>query len=165
MSPRRRREDLSTPRRARLSLGIHYDPDAFGEFSETIARTIGTARFLVIQTCVIIVWLLVNIAISGLEFDPYPFIFLTLVLSLQAAYAAPLILLAQNRQADRDRGETERDRGVNARTQADTEYLARELSSIRLALADVVTSDDLRRAIDQLRDAVEASTAPRRAAD
>ncbi|MGZ8752322.1 MAG: DUF1003 domain-containing protein [Acidimicrobiia bacterium] len=153
MSPRRRirgGDDLSTPRRSRLSLGIHYDPDAFGEFSETIARTIGTARFLVIQTVVVIVWIVANVVISGLRFDPYPFILLTLALSLQAAYAAPLILLAQNRQADRDRGETERDREVNFRTQADAEFVTRELASIRLALADVVTAEDLRDAIDRL---------------
>jgi len=153
VSPRRRirgGDDLSTPRRSRLSLGIHYDPDAFGEFSETIARTIGTARFLVIQTVIVIVWVVVNVIISGLRFDPYPFILLTLALSLQAAYAAPLILLAQNRQADRDRGETERDREVNFRTQADAEFVTRELASIRLALADVVTAEDLRDAIDRL---------------
>ncbi len=160
MSPRRRirvGDDLSTPRRSRLSLGIHYDPDAFGEFSETIARTIGTARFLVIQTVIVIVWILVNAAISGLRFDPYPFILLTLALSLQAAYAAPLILLAQNRQADRDRGETERDREVNFRTQADAEFVTRELASIRIALADVVTSDDLRDALDRLHRKLDTS--------
>lgn len=160
MSPRRRirgGDDLSTPRRSRLSLGIHYDPDAFGEFSETIARTIGTARFLVIQTVIVIVWVLVNVAISGLRFDPYPFILLTLALSLQAAYAAPLILLAQNRQADRDRGETERDRDVNFRTQADAEFVTRELASIRIALADVVTTEDLRDAIDRLHRKLDAA--------
>ncbi len=94
--------------------------------------------------------------ISGLRFDPYPFILLTLALSLQAAYAAPLILLAQNRQADRDRGETERDRDVNFRTQADAEFVTRELASIRLALADVVTSDDLRDALDRLHRQLDA---------
>jgi uncharacterized membrane protein len=162
MSPRRRirGDDLATPRRSRLSLGIHYDPDAFGEFSETIARTIGTARFLVIQTVIVVIWIAVNAIIGGLRFDPYPFILLTLALSLQAAYAAPLILLAQNRQADRDRTETERDRDVNARITADTEFLARELSSIRLALADVVTNEDLRDAIDRLHRALEAGPSP-----
>jgi uncharacterized membrane protein len=158
VSPRRRirGDDLSTPRRARLSLGVHYDPDAFGEFSETIARTIGTARFLVIQTIIIVLWIFVNAAVPPLEFDEYPFIFLTLALSLQAAYAAPLILLAQNRQADRDRAEAERDRDVNSRTQADTEYLARELASIRLALADIVTTDDLREAVDRVQQTLDA---------
>jgi uncharacterized membrane protein len=94
-----------------------------------------------------------------LRFDPYPFILLNLAFSTQAAYAAPLILLAQNRQSDRDRAETERDRATNARTQADAEYLAREMASIRLVLADVVTSDDLREAVDRLTIAI-AQLAP-----
>jgi uncharacterized membrane protein len=149
----RRREDLSSPRRG-LSLGIHYDPDAFGEFSETIARFIGTARFLVGQTVVVVVWIVVNAAISGADFDPYPFILLTLALSLQAAYAAPLILLAQNRQAERDRQEIERDRVTSARTQADAEYLAREVASIRLSMADALTNEDLERAVGQLTEAI-----------
>jgi uncharacterized membrane protein len=157
MMPRisRRREVLSTPRRGGLSLGIHYDPEAFGRFSETIARTLGTARFLVLQTGIVAVWIIINAAFSDLRFDEYPFILLTLALSLQAAYAAPLILLAQNRQADRDRATSERDRELSARTQADTEYLARELASVRLALSDVVTLDDLRDTTGKLADAVE----------
>ncbi|HZJ27013.1 MAG TPA: DUF1003 domain-containing protein [Acidimicrobiia bacterium] len=146
--------ELSTPRRSRLSLGVHYDPDAFGEFSETIARFFGTARFLVIQTFVVILWIIVNVTVIALRWDPYPFILLNLVFSTQAAYAAPLILLAQNRQAHRDRAETERDREVTARTQADTEYLARELTSIRLALADVVTTEDLSDAVQRFENAV-----------
>ena len=156
MSPRRRISggELSTPRRSRLSLGVHYDPDAFGEFSETIARFFGTARFLVIQTFVVILWIIVNVTVIALRWDPYPFILLNLVFSTQAAYAAPLILLAQNRQAHRDRAETERDREVTARTQADTEYLARELTSIRLALADVVTTEDLSDAVQRFENAV-----------
>ncbi len=155
---RRDRTDLSQPRQG-LSLGPHYDPDAFGRFSEAIARYIGTARFLVFQTVVVIVWVFVNVAFEGLRFDEYPFILLTLALSLQAAYAAPLILLAQNRQDDRDRTESERDREVNFRTQADTEYLARELASVRLALADVVSSEDLRNAVEQVTGALEAVVA------
>jgi len=156
VSPRRRISggELSTPRRSRLSLGVHYDPDAFGEFSETIARFFGTARFLVIQTFVVILWIIVNVTVIALRWDPYPFILLNLVFSTQAAYAAPLILLAQNRQAHRDRAETERDREVTARTQADTEYLARELTSIRLALADVVTTEDLSDAVQRFENAV-----------
>jgi uncharacterized membrane protein len=156
MMPRfsRREEDLSTPRRG-ISLGVHYDPEAFGRFSEAIARTLGTARFLVIQTGIVAVWITVNAAFDSLRFDEYPFILLTLALSLQAAYAAPLILLAQNRQADRDRGESERDREVSSRTQADTEYLARELAGVRLALSDVVTLDDLRDTTDKLAEAIE----------
>ena len=99
----RRREDLSRPRRGRLSFGVHYDPEAFGDFSEAIARLLGTARFLVFQTAVVFVWIFVNAAFRDLRFDEYPFILLTLALSLQAAYAAPLILLAGNRASLRDR--------------------------------------------------------------
>jgi uncharacterized membrane protein len=150
----RRAQDLSRPRSGRR-FGVHYDPEAFGRFSEGIARYIGTARFLVFQTGVVITWIFVNAAISDWRFDPYPFILLTLALSLQAAYAAPLILLAQNRQADRDREEAERDRALSARTQADAEFLARELASIRLALADVVTNEDLKDALDRLADVLE----------
>jgi uncharacterized membrane protein len=155
----RRREDLSTPRRG-LRVGVHYDPDAFGRFSESIARFIGTARFLVVQTVIVIVWVAVNAAVPGLRFDEYPFILLTLALSLQAAYAAPLILLAQNRQEGRDREQAERDREQSARTLADTEYLARELASIRLALSDVVTSADLERALQRALAALDQRLGP-----
>jgi uncharacterized membrane protein len=136
----KRREDLTAPRKAGRSLGIHYDPEAFGQFSEAIARFIGTARFLVWQTMFVFIWIVVN-AIS--HFDGDQLQLLTLLLSLQAAYAAPLILLAQNRQESRDRSTTERDRAITERTQADTEYLARELASVRLALSDMVTGADL----------------------
>jgi uncharacterized membrane protein len=142
--------DLSQPRRRGLRLDVHYDPEAFGDFSEGIARFIGTARFLVFQSVFITVWLTVNMAgPKSWRFDPFPLGFLTLILSLQAAYAAPLILLAQNRQAERDRIGTERDRDTSLRTQADTEFLARELASIRLSLSDVVTTDELDKAIDR----------------
>ena len=151
----RRREDLSRPRRGRLSFGVHYDPEAFGDFSEAIARLLGTARFLVFQTVVVFIWIFVNSAFERIQWDEYPFILLTLALSLQAAYAAPLILLAQNRQADRDRSESDRDREVTTRTQADTEYLARELASVKLSLSDVVTLSDLRETTDRLTDALE----------
>jgi uncharacterized membrane protein len=150
----RRREDLSTPRGG-ISLGIHYDPEAFGRFSEAIARFLGTARFLVAQTVLVAVWIIFNIVAYSLRYDPYPFILLNLAFSTQAAYAAPLILLAQNRQADRDRAETERDRATNARTQADAEYLAREIASIRFVLSDVVTTEDLADAVSRLSEAVE----------
>ena len=155
----RRAKDLSRPRSGRR-FGVHYDPEAFGRFSEGIARYIGTARFLVFQTVVVITWVFINAAISEWRFDPYPFILLTLALSLQAAYAAPLILLAQNRQADRDREEAERDRALSARTQADAEFLARELASIRLALADVVTNEDLKDAVDRLGDVLDRHAGP-----
>ncbi|MEP7054392.1 MAG: DUF1003 domain-containing protein [Actinomycetota bacterium] len=131
----------------------HYDPEAFGRFSEGIARFIGTARFLVIQTGVIIVWVLINrLPFEVLRFDDYPFLFLTLALSLQAAYAAPLILLAQNRQADRDRISLEEDRGQYSRALAEAEFLARELASVRIALGDVATRDFIR---SELRDLLE----------
>jgi len=138
----RRREDLSTPR-GRRRLGIHYDPEAFGQFSEGIARYLGTARFLVIQSGLVFIWICLNATAWRLRWDKYPFILLNLAFSTQAAYAAPLILLAQNRQEHRDRAQLERDRALNARTQADTEFIARELASIRLALSDVVTNTDL----------------------
>ena len=145
----RRRDDLSTPRGG-IRFGVHYDPEAFGRFSEAIARFIGTARFLVVQTVIVIVWIAINAIVPDLRFDEYPFILLTLALSLQAAYAAPLILLAQNRQSERDRLSGERDREMNARALADTEFLARELAAIRLALQDVPTSGDLDRQVERL---------------
>lgn len=152
----RRSGTLSEPRRGRV--GSFYDPEAFGRFSETIARTLGTGRFLVIQTVMVVAWIVINGLAVKLRWDPYPFILLNLAFSTQAAYAAPLILLAQNRQDDRDRAQAEIDRGVNERTQADTEYLARELSSVRLTLADVVTANDLRQAVDRMGDALDALT-------
>ncbi len=150
--------DLETPRRTgALRLGVHYDPEQFGRFSEAIARFIGTARFLVFQTVVVILWICWNVFLpKDLRFDDYPFILLTLALSLQAAYAAPLILLAQNRQEERDRRQSERDRQVAARTQADTEFLARELASIRLALADVATVEEIEKALERVSEAAEA---------
>jgi uncharacterized membrane protein len=150
----RRRDDLSTPRGG-FRVGIHYDPEAFGRFSESIARFIGTARFLVVQTVIIIIWVLINVTVPDLRFDPYPFILLTLALSLQASYAAPLILLAQNRQEARDREQSEEDRRQAARTQADTEFVARELAAIRLALADVATNDDLDRLVERVKEVLE----------
>jgi uncharacterized membrane protein len=141
---------LSAPRGASLRVGPTYDADAFGRFSEGIARTLGTGRFLAGQTVLVVIWISFNTFGLLHHWDPYPFILLNLAFSTQAAYAAPLILLAQNRQDDRDRASIERDREVAARTQADTEYLARELSAVRLALADVVTNDDLDEKISRL---------------
>lgn len=150
-----RPQDLSTPRQNRR-FSIYYDREAFGEFSELIARALGTARYLIFQTFVCIVWLAWNIGMpEEWRFDPNPFGVLTLALSLQAAYAAPLILLAQNRQEDRDRQQSEEDRALAARTQAETEYLTRELAGMRMALADVVTMEDLREHLDRLTVAVE----------
>ena len=149
----KRRNDLTTPRQRRR-VGIHYDTDAFGQFSEAIARFLGTARYLVIQSIIVIVWVVVNV-LNIAPFDDYPFIFLTLILSLRASYAAPLILLAQNRQEDREREQVERDREMAMRTQADTEYLARELAGVRLALADIVTTADLRDHLEAINEALE----------
>ena len=149
---------LAAPRQpARLQLQPHYDPEAFGRFSEAIARLLGTARFLVAQTVVVVTWIGWNVAFRyhPAGFDPYPFILLTLALSLQASYAAPLILLAQNRQAERDREEAEADRRTSVRTQADTEYLARELAGIRLALGEMPTRDYLDEELERLRARVE----------
>jgi uncharacterized membrane protein len=130
----------------------HYDPESFGRLSERIARFLGTARFLVYMTVFVIVWMGWNSLAPGqLRFDPFPFIFLTLALSLQASYAAPLILLAQNRQGDRDRVQYEQDRAQNERTIADTEYLTREIAGLRHALSEVATRDFLRSELQQLR--------------
>jgi uncharacterized membrane protein len=136
------RNDLSVPRGAPVR-GSLYDADAFGRFSEALARFLGTGKYLVGQTVLVIVWIILNTVGIIRHWDPYPFILLNLAFSTQAAYAAPLILLAQNRQDERDRATTERDRQVAARTQADTEYLARELAAVRLALNDLVTTQDL----------------------
>lgn len=154
----RRGNDLSRPRRRLEWSGVH-DPDAFGRFSETVARFLGTGRFLVAQTIVVALWIAINVFAVALRWDPYPFILLNLVFSTQAAYAAPLILLAQNRQDDRDRRQAELDREVNQRTQADTEYLARELASVRIALGDVVTTEDLRDSVDRVTETLAQLTA------
>jgi uncharacterized membrane protein len=161
----KRRNELTQPRQ-RSRFDVSYDPEAFGQFSESIARFLGTARFLVWQTIVIIVWLVFNILPpADWQFDPWGrgLVLLTLVLSLQASYAAPLILLAQNRQERRDRITSEQDREVAERTQSDTEFLAREIASVRLALADVVTGEELQdqleslvKAIDRLTDRLDA---------
>ena len=144
------RNDLSVPRGAGPRMGARYDADAFGRFSEAIARFLGTGRFLVGQTVLVIGWIALNTVGIVKHWDPYPFILLNLAFSTQAAYAAPLILLAQNRQDDRDRANIERDREVAARTQADTEFLARELAAVRLALAGVVTTEDLEDSMEQM---------------
>jgi len=137
------RSDLNSPRGAGPRLGGRYDSDAFGRASEAAARFLGTGRYLVGQSVFVVIWIALNIVGGIKHWDPYPFILLNLAFSTQAAYAAPLILLAQNRQDDRDRASIERDREVAARTQADTEFLARELAAVRLSLADVVTTHDL----------------------
>ncbi|MFE0251982.1 DUF1003 domain-containing protein [Streptomyces sp. NPDC059010] len=139
------RTRLDQPRPPRRRILPEWDPEAFGRLSERVARFIGTGRFLVWMTVVIVVWVLWNIAApTDLRWDEYPFIFLTLVLSLQASYAAPLILLAQNRQDDRDRVNLEQDRRQNERSIADTEYLTREIAALRIGLGEVATRDWMR---------------------
>jgi uncharacterized membrane protein len=147
-APRR----LYTPRTSRVS-APRVDPEAVGQVTESIARFFGTGRYLALQTVVVIVWIVVNLAAARLRFDPYPFILLNLAFSLQAAYAAPLILLAQNRQENRDRVALEEDRRRAAETKADTEYLARELAALRLAIGEAAkTRDYLRQELEGLRD-------------
>ncbi|SCK32136.1 DUF1003 domain-containing protein [Streptomyces sp. WMMB 322] len=142
---------LDVPRARRRRLLPEYDPDAFGRLSEEIARFLGTGRFIVWMTFVVIVWIAWNVLLPApLRFDEYPFIFLTLALSLQASYAAPLILLAQNRQDDRDRVNLEQDRKQNERSIADTEFLTREIASLRMGLGEVATRDWIRSELQEL---------------
>ncbi|MBP2476478.1 putative membrane protein [Crossiella equi] len=152
--PRRRLDQPRQPRR----LSFDVDPEAFGRFSERIARFLGTGTFLFWQTMIVIVWIAVNLLAVSLQWDPYPFILLNLAFSTQAAYAAPLILLAQNRQDDRDRISLEEDRARAERTKADTEYLARELAALRIAVGEVATRDYLRGELDRLRADLAALT-------
>ena len=144
------RAELAVPRGSSPRVGARYDADAFGRMSEAIARFLGTGRFLAGQTIFVIGWIVLNSIALLKAWDPYPYILLNLAFSTQAAYAAPLILLAQNRQDDRDRASVERDRAVAERTQSDTEFLARELAAVRLALADVVTTSDLTAQLSRL---------------
>ena len=147
------KNSLEFPREARRTLKPSYDPEAFGRWSEKFARFLGTARFLVYMTAFVLLWVTWNsLAPDNLKFDHYPFIFLTLLLSLQASYAAQLILLAQNRQADRDRIQGNEDREREERNIADTEYLTRELASLRTALGEVTTRDYLH---SEISDAIE----------
>lgn len=146
---------LDTPRTSRRPT-LSMDPETVGRFSESIARFIGTGRFLMWQTVVVIVWVALNLFAVRLRWDPYPFILLNLAFSTQAAYAAPLILLAQNRQENRDKVALEDDRRRSEQTKADTEFLARELAAVRLALGEVATRDYLRRELDELRELLEA---------
>jgi uncharacterized membrane protein len=127
---------LDVPRGHSRGLGgfLRLNPDAVGQFAEGIARFLGTGRFLAVQTIIVIVWIALNVAAVDLRWDPYPFILLNLAFSTQAAYAAPLILLAQNRQAERDQHTIEADRSMNLRAQANAEFLARELAAARLSL-------------------------------
>jgi uncharacterized membrane protein len=152
-SRRDRLDQPIEPRRVRLP---RFDPEAFGRWSEGIARYMGTAKFIVYMTVVIAAWFAWNtLAPTDMRFDPYTFTFLTLILSLQASYAAPLILLAQNRQADRDRLTMEEDRRRAAMQKADTEYLAREIASLRIAVGEVATRDYIRSELARLAEELD----------
>lgn len=132
---------LSVPRESRRTIRPNYDPETFGRLSEKFARFIGTARFLVYMTIFVFFWIIWNtLGPVELRFDEYPFIFLTLLLSLQASYAAPLILLAQNRQADRDRVTSQEDRSRDERNLAVTEFMVRELAAMRNDLLEEIKS-------------------------
>jgi uncharacterized membrane protein len=147
------RDDLSKPRGT--PGGPVYDPDAFGRFAERLARFLGTGRYLVAQTLMVIVWITLNVVGLVHHWDKYPFILLNLGFSTQAAYAAPLILLAQNRQADREKEEVERDRETNQRSLAETEYLAREIAAVRLAVDKKADREELIEWMERLAQAVE----------
>jgi uncharacterized membrane protein len=153
------RDDLSKPRGT--PGGPVYDPDSFGRLAERLARFLGTGRYLVAQTVLVIIWITLNV-IAGANglWDKYPFILLNLGFSTQAAYAAPLILLAQNRQTDREREDVERDREMNARSLAETEYLAREIAAVRLAVDRKADREDLIEWMERLTQAVERLQPP-----
>jgi len=163
-----RRPRLDTPREARRSLVRRpsYDSDAFGSFAEQFARFMGTAKFLIYMTLFVICWMVWNsLAPTDWRFDEFPFIFLTLMLSLQASYAAPLILLAQNRQEQRDKVIGEQDRQANARAHADMEFLAREVASLRMAVGEVATRDFLRSELRGLLGDIEDLAVPEPASE
>jgi uncharacterized membrane protein len=144
---------LNTPRTSR-KFSLQVDPETVGQLTESIARFFGTGRYLLLQTLLVVVWIAVNLVAVHWRWDPYPFILLNLAFSTQAAYAAPLILLAQNRQENRDRVTLDEDRRRAAQTKADTEYLARELAALRLAVGEVATRDYLRHELENLRAAL-----------
>ncbi len=150
MAEESRRLDVPQERRHRLNVFARMDPDTVGRFAETTARLMGTGRFLTIQTVIVAIWVLLNIFAAQVRWDPYPFILLNLMFSVQAAYAAPLILLAKNRQAERDRVQAEEDRARAAQTRADTEYLTRELAALRVAIGELATRDFIRSELNRL---------------
>jgi uncharacterized membrane protein len=151
MSDATSRSRLDTPQVSRR-FTPRFDVEAAGEFGENFARFLGTGRYLAIQTVLVVVWIALNLFAVSLRWDPYPFILLNLAFSTQAAYAAPLILLAQNRQENRDRVSLDEDRRRAQQTKADTEYLARELAALRLAVGEVATRDYIRRELEDLRE-------------
>ncbi len=157
-----RSSHLDQPRAVRRGLRVSRrepDPERFGRFAETFARFMGTATFLTWMTVFIVAWIVWNApwGPDRWRWDEYPFIFLTLILSLQASYAAPLILLAQNRQEARDRVQQEQDREATAQSHADMEFLAREVASLRLGLGEVATRDFLRSELRSLAESLQAA--------
>jgi uncharacterized membrane protein len=162
MAEPRRQGRLDQPREpARVRLP-RLSGETFGHFAEAFARFMGTARFIAYMTVFVIVWIAINvIGIFGFRFDPYPFILLNLFFSTQASYAAPLILLAQNRQADRDRLTMDEDRRRAAMQKADTEYLSRELASLRIAVGEVATRDFLRSELGRLLEELDEAAVRR----
>ncbi|AGF72145.1 DUF1003 domain-containing protein [Corynebacterium halotolerans] len=149
------RSELDTPLGARRKKLLRFDDDAVGAAAEKVARFFGTGQYLMWQTVIVIIWISLNIGGFWWNWDPYPFILLNLAFSTQAAYAAPLILLAQNRQEDRDKVTITADRRRSEQTKADTEFLARELAGVRLAVGDMVSRDYLRHELEDLRSLME----------
>jgi len=147
-----RDETVTTPGVGGRSLSSNYDRDTVGRWSEAVARSMGGGKFLIIQTLVVIAWITMN-AIAGSKglWDEYPFILLNLLFSIEAAYAAPLILLAQHRQDARDRALAERDREVNSRILSDSEFLTRELAAIRIRLDDMASASELETLITEVK--------------
>lgn len=142
---------LDSPKGVKRRISFGIDNELIGQVSESIARFMGTGRFLLIQTVIVSTWIIYNvIAIGSARFDAYPFILLNLAFSTQAAYAAPLILLAQNRQEGRDRVALEEDRSRAVAAKADTEFLARELAALRLAIGELATRDFVRSELARL---------------
>lgn len=153
---------LDTPKESRLTWRPRLDPEVVGRGAEAFARFMGTGRFLIYMTAFVIVWVTLNaVALWGLRWDPYPFILLNLFFSVQASYAAPLILLAQNRQDDRDRVALEQDRQRAERSLADTEYLLREMAALRIAVGEVATRDFVRSELRNLLEELEAGATSR----
>jgi uncharacterized membrane protein len=154
----RRSARMDQPLERGMSLRPSVDSERFGRISESVARHIGSWAFIAWMTAFILFWVLLNLLLpADVAPDTFPFIFLTLLLSLQASYAAPLILLAQNRQTDRDRVQFQEDRQRTERLLADSDYLAREIAALRLALGDVATRDYVRSELrDQVDDLVKA---------
>lgn len=153
------RLDVPTERKRLRLPRINLESEGIGRGAEAIARFSGTPQFLIYLTCFVILWIAWNtLAPADLQFDKAElgFTALTLMLSLQSSYSAPLILLAQNRQTDRDRVQAEQDRQETQRNLADTEYLTREIASLRMAVQDVATRDfvrsELRDVLDDLRE-------------